>query len=333
MRKILWLPGIAFTILITSFGRFESSDNYRKHPFPSAYKSDISTHNPIPGIATPLLRLEIPKTTIKDIIINHAGYSLLFNEICEQANWVAYELTDAETQKVTNRTNKFIPDPLVKTGTADDQDYSRSGYDRGHMAPAADMGWSVTAMEESFYYSNMSPQEPGFNRGIWKRLEELVRTWAVDYQKVYVVTGPVLTVGLNTIGENHVSVPKFYYKVILDYHEPGSKGIGFILPNGSSGEPLQRYAVTIDSVQHFTGIDFFPQLPDMQEKIIESTLTLNSWTWTSSNTSYQRGKVSDSSQCKGITKAGNRCKNKTLSVSGYCTHHENQFSNGSTQDL
>ena len=197
------------------------------------------------------------------------------------------------------------------------------------MAPAGDMGWSVTSMAESFYYSNMSPQEPGFNRGIWKKLEELVRTWAIDYQSIYVVTGPILTKGLKTIGEHHVAVPKYYYKVILDYHSSGAKGIGFILPNSSSSKCLRSYAVTIDSVEHFTGIDFFPQLPDDQEKVIESTITLSSWIWNSTNSSIQREKRSMSVQCKGITKAGNRCKNITHNVTGYCNHHMYQYSSSS----
>lgn len=332
MRKIFWILGIALTILITSFGRFKSINYYRNHYWLSIDSIDNSSNDLCRSDFIPIIRLEIPRTSPNDIIIRHIGYSLLFNEVCEQANWVAYELTSEKTQKVTKRTNKFVPDPLVKTMTSGDQDYVGSGYDRGHMAPAGDMGWSVTAMAESFYYSNMSPQEPGFNRGIWKQLEELVRIWAVDYQRIYVVTGPVLSHGLKTIGEHQVSVPKFYYKVILDYNELASKGIGFILPNRSSKESLLYYAVTIDSVQHVTGIDFFPQLPDVQEKVIESTLTLNSWSWNSSSTHYEQEKAPNSSQCKGITKAGNRCKNITFNVSGYCTNHVNQFNNGASQN-
>ena len=202
--------------------------------------------------------LEIPNTSKAGLLIKHTGFSLYYSEVYEQALWVAYELTKDETNKVFDRSNNFLVDPLVESGTANDGDYSRSGYDRGHLAPAADMGWSATAMAESFYYSNMSPQIPGFNRGVWKRLEELVRTWAVENNSVYVVSGPVLTEGLPTIGGNGVSIPKYYFKVILDYSEPDIKGIGLILPNASSEEPLQHFAVTIDSVEHLTGLDFFP---------------------------------------------------------------------------
>ena len=276
----------------------------------------------IVGQTTTKPRLEIPKTSPKDIIVSHTGYSLLYDETHEQAKWVAYELTKEETNNIFKRTNKFRPDPAVVTGTANDNDYSGSGYDKGHLAPAADMGWSSTAMAESFYYSNMSPQLPGFNRGIWKRLEELVRTWAIEYNSVYIVTGPVLTNGLTSIGANKVSIPNYYYKVILDYTEPGIKGIGFIIPNTSSGEPLHNYAVTIDSVEEYTGIDFYAALPDKQEKLIESSLCLKCWSWKNvKSESNSKIKSSTSVQCKGTTRAGARCKNKTLSASGYCHLH------------
>jgi len=224
-------------------------------------------------------RLEIPAIAPGETIISHTGYSLVYSEPYEQAKWVAYELTKAETNSIVKRSNKFIPDPLVKSGTASDKDYAGSGYDKGHLAPAADMCWSSKTMAESFYYSNMSPQLPGFNRGVWKRLEELVRAWAIENEDIYVVTGPVLTNGLQSIGPDKVSVPEYYYKVILDYTDPDIKGIGFILPNKGSDEPLQNYAVTIDSVQKFTGIDFFPAIPDNQETKIEKTICLNCWTW------------------------------------------------------
>jgi endonuclease G len=279
--------------------------------------------------STTISKLEIPKINHKDIVISHTGYSLLYNETHEQANWIAYDLTKEETNRLFDRTDKFIRDPKVKTGTANNKDYSGSGYDRGHLAPASDMGWSSTAMAESFYYSNMSPQTPSFNRGIWKRLEELVRNWAIENNTIYVVTGPVLNNALTTIGANKVSVPNYFYKVILDYSEPSIKGIGFIIPNTGSSEQLQLYAVTIDNVEKLTGIDFFPSLPDEQENIIEGTLNLKSWTWKSSKTTdnKEKEKATVSVQCNGVTKAGSICKNKTLNISGYCHLHEGQISN------
>lgn len=271
-------------------------------------------------------KLEIPKTNSQDSVIFHLGYSFLYNETHEQSNWVAYTLTKEKTHKIYERTNKFLPDPCVKTGTANDNDFAASGYDRGHLAPASDMGWSLTSMTESFYYSNMSPQTASFNRGIWKKLEELVRTWAVENDSVYIVTGPLLTNELQTIGANKVSVPNYFYKVILDCSEPDLKGIGFIIPNKGSNEPLQHFAVSIDSVEKFTGINFFPLLPDEKEEQIEKTLCISCWSWTNyineNPAKSEEPITSYSIQCKSATKSGKQCRNKTTNKSGHCYLHE-----------
>jgi endonuclease G len=294
------------------------------------YKDSLTTHHLNASIIN---KLEIPKTTSKDDIISHTGYSLLYNEAHEQANWVAYELTKEETNKLYERTNKFMPDPLIKTGSAEDRDYQGYGYDRGHLAPASDMGYSSITMAESFYYSNMSPQVPSFNRGIWKKLESLVRTWAIENNNIYVVTGPILTKGLETIGPDKVSVPKYFYKVILDYTEPGIKGIGFILPNDGSKENLENFALSIDSVESATGIDFFNLLENRQENEIEKTLCLSCWSWNivKSKSSTDEPKSTESVRCNVITKKGERCKLMTHNVSGYCFHHEGQIGSESPQ--
>jgi len=141
------------------------------------------------------------------------------------------------------------------------------------------MKWSTTAMSESFFMSNMSPQSPGFNRGIWKRVEQLVRNWAVEYEEIHVVTGPVLKGQFQSIGPNKVSVPEHYYKVVLDYKEPELKGIGLILTNENSDKTLQSFAVTIDRVESVTGIDFFVDLPDGIEEQVESNLDVSKWSF------------------------------------------------------
>ncbi|MBI4722685.1 MAG: DNA/RNA non-specific endonuclease [Candidatus Stahlbacteria bacterium] len=214
----------------------------------------------------------LPAYTSQDDIVKHTAYTLKYNEPYEQAEWVAYKLTAERVKGIAKRTDDFRSDPMVKTGSAELSDYKNSGYDRGHLAPAGDMKWSETAMYESFYMSNMSPQMPGFNRGIWKKLEDQVRDWAVENEEIYIVTGPILEAGLSTIGKNKVGVPNYFYKVILDYKKPEFKGIGFVLPNQSSQYPLESYTVSIDSVEALTGIDFFPAIPDSLENVIESSL-------------------------------------------------------------
>ena len=227
----------------------------------------------------------LPYYTQSDQVIFHTAYSLKYSEQHEQASWVAYTLKSSHTSGSVGRTNDFRIDYKVKTGSASLSDYKGSGYDRGHLAPAGDMKRSSTAMSESFFMSNMSPQHPSFNRGIWKKLESTVRNWAVDDGMIYIVTGPILTGNYKTIGHNNVSVPDYYYKVILDYSEPEIKGIGFILSNQKSKSSLQSFAVTIDEVERKTGIDFYHALPDGIEEQIESTIDINKWSFKSSSRS------------------------------------------------
>jgi endonuclease G len=221
--------------------------------------------------------VELPAFSPKDPVVRHTSYTLCYSEPHEQALWVAYILTAAEVHGRQKRTNDFRPDPFVVTGSAVPADYRGSGCDMGHLAPAADMKWSFTAMSESFYMSNMSPQAPGFNRGIWKDLESQVRTWAVINRELHVVTGPVLKPGLPTIGKSRVAVPALYYKVLLDDQRPEIKAIGFVMPNRPLSGPVTAYAVTVDSVERLTGLDFFPALPDSIEKAVEAVIHVERW--------------------------------------------------------
>jgi endonuclease G len=228
-----------------------------------------------------LHKLELPKTNA-DNITHHKGFSLQYSEEHEQPLWVAYELTKSETKNKFKRTNKFLQDPKISSKTANNKDYSKSGYDRGHLAPASDMGWSKQTMAESFYYSNISPQRPGFNRGIWKKLETQVRAWAKEYKAIYVATGPILNNHSKAIGKNKVSVPAAFYKVILLVDDNGeSKAIGFVMKNARSKSLVKSFATSVDEVEQQTGLDFFYHLPNYLEEKVESGLCLNCWSWKS----------------------------------------------------
>jgi endonuclease G len=220
----------------------------------------------------------MPLIRPEDEIVKHMAYIISYNEKYEQANWVAYKLTaEMCDNNGEERKNNFRSDPDVKTGSASPDDYKKSGYDRGHLCPAGDMGWSEQTMSESFFMSNMSPQVPGFNRGIWKNLESNVREWAKTNKEIYVVTAGVLQDSLAVIGENKVAIPNYYYKVILDIHAPEYKAIGFVLPNEASKGSYFNYAVSIDSVEHLTGINFFPMLPDSLENLLEAKFDVEEW--------------------------------------------------------
>ena len=233
--------------------------------------------------------LEIPICKGKDGKSDHEirkfeNYSICYRESYEQAEWSAYCLTEEELVKNAKRSDDFRADPKISTGSATPADYKKSGYDRGHLSPAADFAFSEKAMSETFYMSNMSPQKGGLNRGLWKDLESKVREWAGIFGKVYVISGPILekpAAEYKTIGENQVSVPEFYYKVILAplYADENDKAspedaqnimmMAFIFPNEKCDGALDDYAVTVDEVESRTDLDFFAPLPDSIENEME----------------------------------------------------------------
>jgi len=210
-------------------------------------------------------------------LVRHQYYTLSYNEKYEQANWVYYLLTDSMVlNSGVERSNNFKMDQLVATQSAKSSDYTKSGYDRGHLCPAGDMGFNPKAMQESFLMSNISPQAPDFNRGIWKELETQVREWAKKEHQLYVVTGPVFKDSKGSIGKEEVLVPGYYFKIIYDpTDEP--KLIAFVLPNQKSDSSLTNYAISVDEAESLTGFDYFSQLPDDLENKLESKVQLAGW--------------------------------------------------------
>ena len=228
-----------------------------------------------------LINVEIPAriTDRTERIITHKGYTVSYNADWKIPNWVAYELTDVEVAGEEPRSKKFVPDPMVpKYESAITEDYKNSGWDRGHMAPAADMKWHPQAMKESFYLSNICPQNHNLNGGAWKDLEEQVRDLAAQKGKIYVVCGPIVSEDYQTIGANKVVIPSAFFKVLLQEENGNIYTIGFIYENVAGRRPMSTYARTVDEVEELTGIDFFPSLPDKIEKKVEAEVDFTKWT-------------------------------------------------------
>ena len=235
---------------------------------------------PTPASAESSLPYELPRLVNNqpEQVIRHLGYTVSYNPDWLVPNWVAYEL-NAETSGEQERKNHFKPDPLVNGDPVVTGDYANSGYDRGHMAPAADMKWSEQAMRESFYMTNMCPQLHSLNAGDWKDLEELARDWAQLYGNIYIACGPIVEADYPTIGKNHlIAVPSAFYKVFLRQTRQGWSTIGFIMPNQAGNRPLMTYMLSVDEVEAQTGIDFFYNLPDSLESQVESTYSVSDWT-------------------------------------------------------
>ena len=262
-------------ILFWGFNQFlggESNESTDSEPV-------TTTTTPSAPEPTALDAIMLPSSTTGQII-EHDYYTLSYHEEFEQAEWVAYVLEKERLYPpYVERTGDFRPDPRVRKASASKRDYKGSGYDRGHLVPAGDMAFSKASMSQTFYMSNMSPQIHNFNAGIWRELEELVRNWAKKFDRLMVVTGPVLTRGIRErIGMNEVAVPDEFYKVILDFSEPEMKGIAFLIPNEVSYQPIQRYALSIDEVEEITGIDFFEKwISEEAEPVLEGRFDVDQW--------------------------------------------------------
>lgn len=218
-----------------------------------------------------------PKGTPEQIL-KRTGYVASYNKTTLLPNWVAWHLTAERTEGSVKRSGvDFAEDTEVPEPRATDWDYYNSGYDRGHMCPAADNKWSKKAMEESFLFTNMCPQNGNLNRGDWNEMEMACRKWAKKYGDLYIVCGPILYKGKHkTIGKNKVVVPEAFFKVVLRTGDD-PQAIGFIYKNTSGNRPKDSYVNTVDEVERITGIDFFPSLPDDVEKKVEAECDLGLW--------------------------------------------------------
>ncbi len=236
-------------------------------------------------------RVGVPIAGDQEEIISHLAYSLSYNEEHEQANWVMHIILPDIITGNASRSNDFREDPRISTSTSFEKDfflkelkadgsykYDGFGYDRGHLAPSADFRWSQKALSESYFYSNMSPQIGDFNRFKWAELESWMREYVTDHNtSLFIVTAPILNDDLQKIERsiNNVSIPNYFVKVALDLKN--ETGIGFILPHEKIVQPLESFAVSIDSIEQILGYDLFSRLDDQLENTIESQDNYTLW--------------------------------------------------------
>ena len=210
--------------------------------------------------------------------IDYTGFTVGFNPDMHQPNYVAWVLTPDHTDGPYSRKDvDFQVDPRVK-GCATIADYKGSGFDRGHMAPAADMKWSKEAMTDCHYLTNMCPQSNKLNTGAWATVEKNTRKWAMKHGPVVIVAGPVLSDRLSrTIGPSRVPVPERFFKVLLAPEANPPMGLAFIMPNSYVEGGAESTVATIDQVEAITGFDFFSALPDDVENRVESESSIRKW--------------------------------------------------------
>lgn len=216
-------------------------------------------------------------TSTTNAIVSHRYYTLSYAEKHEQPEWVAYHLKKEHLSGRDFKRPYFEIDKKVATGAADWRNYKKSGYDRGHLCPAGDRKFSYDAYAETFLTSNIAPQDREFNAGVWNDLEKQIRYWVKKNGDLYIVTGGMLTDTLGSIGHEAVSVPKYFYKIILDNDPHNPRMLAFMIPNTKTDSPPQEFIVSVDDIEKRTGIDFFPALEDALENRLEASVSKAGW--------------------------------------------------------
>lgn len=225
-------------------------------------------------------RAAIPSipASIPSQVKEYTGFTVSFNKDNGTPNWSAWELTADESQGETSRKGqRFWQDEDI-AGCPVTADYKHSGYDHGHLCPAADMKWSQQAMQDCFSMANIAPQDHALNSKAWSSLEKRCRTWARRDGALLICAGPIYEPSdTQRIGENRVRVPSAFFKVIVAPYLDKPRGIAFVYPNQNSPGNMALYAMSIDDVEKLTGFDFFPTLPkEMQDKV-EAQSSLREW--------------------------------------------------------
>ena len=227
------------------------------------------------GMRDSLMTVGVPRG-MSDTLVRYEAFDVHFNSGRGIANCAVYELALNELNGTVERMGEFMSDMSVK-GCPSPQDYAGSGMDRGHLVPAGDLKWSETAMWQSFMLTNVAPMHKALNEGGWAKLEEKVREWTARDSALLVFTGPVVSEDDTTLAGGRVKVPSAYYKVVVAPCVRPMRTIAFIYPNGHSGGRLQEYAVSIDEVEHRTGLDFFPTLSEREQQRVEQSVNLDAW--------------------------------------------------------
>lgn len=226
--------------------------------------------------ASALLDVVTPAGTPEQVV-RYTGFTSSFNRENRTPNWVAWELEDHETGGSEKRSDKFWADENV-SGTSTPDDYRRSGYDRGHLCPAADQKWNPQAMHDCFVMTNMAPQQHALNSGAWNTLEDMTRRWARRDGRLIVVAGPLYSsTDRERIGSG-VRVPGAFFKAILAPDVTPARAIAFVYPNMSAPGNMQNYSMSIDELEQLTGFDFFSALPDDVENEVERASSFRDWT-------------------------------------------------------
>ena len=270
--------GLVFCVIliiigcIIAFNTSAESNKINDHFDIAPEENSVSLPNHFPGLETVIIKKDTPEQ-----IKEYTGFTVSFNKDNHTPNYVAWELLGSEIAYNVERNNNFWQDKEIE-GCPQYKDYSRSGYDRGHLCPAADQKWSEEAMNDCFVMANMCPQDHNLNAGAWNTLENKERQWAKRDSAIVIVAGPIYEESdKKRIGNIGVRVPSAFFKAFLAPYLKEPRAIAFVYPNMSSPGNMQDYAMSIDDLEEITGYDLFPALPDDLENKVEAKFSFIEW--------------------------------------------------------
>ncbi|WP_294628575.1 DNA/RNA non-specific endonuclease [uncultured Bacteroides sp.] len=249
------------------------------------------------NFATGIVELPALRNGANDVFLTHSTivngqkvttFSTEYDKSKKHSRWIAFRFDNQTRLQTATRGNEFIPDPSLGTEYQRVQaDFGRRGYDRGHLCASADRLYNQEANDQTFYYTNMSPQRNNFNTGVWLALEGQVQSWGrscTASDTLYVVKGGTIDkeehIKEYIGGDRSKPVPKYYYMALLFKKGESFKAIAFWMEHQDSKPSpirLADYALTIDELEEKTGIDFFPSLNDNLENALEATYSIKSW--------------------------------------------------------
>ena len=224
-----------------------------------------------------LLHCKTPRGVSSQVLVRE-GYVTSYNKDTRLPNWVAWRLTK---ERMGARMRELPRSPFREDDEVENPvypyEYSNTGYHRGHMCPFPDCQWSEKAARETFLMTNVCPQGEELNNGrAWKSLERKCRKWAADgLGELFIVTGPIVSRDCETIGSGIV-VPKAFYKVVLRFDGRRAEAFGVMYRNVDGGR-IQSSVHSVDGIERLTKLDFFPALPDVVEKRVESAFDIDVW--------------------------------------------------------
>lgn len=270
---------ILFGVLCIGTVSCDKDDNYNSNNF-----------------ATGIVELPALRNGANDVFITHSttfngkkvtSFSLEYDKSKKHSRWVAFRFDNLTKLQNVGREDAFDTDPSISAEYQRVQaDFGKKGYDRGHICASADRLYSREVNEQTFYYTNMSPQRNSFNTGIWLTLEGQVQSWGrscTSSDTLYVVKGGTIDKEEHIKGyidnDRSKPIPKYYYMALLFKKGESFKAIAFWMEHTDTQKSLKLsdYALSIDELEEKTGIDFFPSLNDNLENALESTYSLKSW--------------------------------------------------------